>query len=194
MCTVETLLERTTVRTIVADVRDGGSLQSVPPVHSQFAWRRRAARRCEARRHEGHDVRGGALARGSPLEEDLVQQPLVDAALLVAAGRGGHQAVDRAGRADRVIGAMHEEEAEVAAPAGQERAALGLEAEQAEALRLLEEQMDLDLSDSESIAPSEAGGDEGEARKKRRELRQQRAAKRRKAFAEVKSKFSKAGT
>ena len=106
-------------------------MQSVPPLDLQFAWRRRAARGCEARRHEGHDVRGGALARGSPLEEDLVQQPLVDAALLVAAGRGGHQAGDRAGRADRVIGAMHEEEAEVAAPAGQERAALGLEAEQA---------------------------------------------------------------
>ena len=47
---------------------------------------RRATRGCEARRHEGHDVRGGALARGSPLEDDLVQQPLVDAALLVAAG------------------------------------------------------------------------------------------------------------
>ena len=45
---------------------------------SQFAWRRRAARSCEARRHEGHDVRGGELARGSPLEEDLVQQPLVE--------------------------------------------------------------------------------------------------------------------
>ena len=59
--------------------RDGGSLQSVTvsPL-SQFAWRRRAARSCEARRHEGHDVRGGELARGSPLEEDLVQQPLVE--------------------------------------------------------------------------------------------------------------------
>ena len=69
---------------------------------SQFAWRPRAARRCEARRHEGHDVSGGALARGSPLEEDLVPQPRIDAALLVAAGRGRHQAVDGTVRADLV--------------------------------------------------------------------------------------------
>ena len=34
-------------------------------------------------------------------------------------------------RADRVVGAMHEEEAEAAAPAREERAALRLEAEQA---------------------------------------------------------------
>ena len=34
-------------------------------------------------------------------------------------------------RADRVVGAMHEQEAKVAAPARQERAALGLETEQA---------------------------------------------------------------
>jgi hypothetical protein len=64
-----------------------------------------------------------------------------------------------------------------------------LDAERAEAVRLLEEQMDLDLSDTESLLPSEAGGDDSEPRKKRRELRQQRVAKRRKAFAEVKSKF-----
>eukprot|EP00964_Phaeocystis_antarctica_P094910 scaffold61535_cov62-Phaeocystis_antarctica.AAC.3 len=44
-----------------------------PVSHSQFAWRRRAARSREARRHKGHDVSGGALARGSLLEEHLVR-------------------------------------------------------------------------------------------------------------------------
>lgn len=64
------------------------------------------------------------------------------------------------------------------------------EAERMEALRLLEDQMDMDLSDSESLAPSEAGAEDCERRKKRQEHRAQRSAKRRKAFADVKSKFA----
>ncbi len=63
------------------------------------------------------------------------------------------------------------------------------ELEQAEALRLLEAQMDFDGSESESIAASEPAGEEAEKKRLRLEKIAQKRTARRTAFAEVKSKF-----